>query len=220
MPVSGKKCERCQGYRDPTGTNEKVCDCCKCKGCSACQPLTEQDQQKRAQDPRYCTWLCCGGFRSGTPRCTFVHLLFKPKITKCHHCVTKADALSKAIREAAAADAAEATPTPAANTVDGLGALQKFVHERTGVPLPDGWRASLPPNAVDDATQSGDFISPDDRRFRTMESVVSYVRLQQQEPASLAAPVGASSTYATVPSLLPMSSPLGAAGADRGRDLR
>lgn len=109
-----------------------------------------------------------------------------------------------------AADEAEDTPTAAANTVDGLGALQNIVRQHTGVQLPDGWRASLPSNAVHDAAQSGDFISPDGRRFRTMGSVVSYV--QQQELALPAAPVDASSTHASVPILLPMSSPLGAAG--------
>ena len=207
LALPGRQCERCGGYRDPKDTGLKACDCCRCKGCDACELLTELDVASRERDPNWCTWLHCGQFRSGTAHCPIRHLKFKPRISKCHFCV---GAESKAKAKAAAED----TPTRAADSVDGLSALQEFVRQQTGAALPDGWRALVPKDAVADAAQTGDFTSPDGTRLRQMASVLSYVQPEPAACSSLAAPVGStSSTYPSLPALYDMSSPPGVAGA-------
>ena len=160
------------------------------------------------RDSRWCKWLKCGQFRAGTDNCPNAHLKFRPGNNKCHACVGTADAASAALRDGGGGGggggpaAAEATPTTAANSVDGLSVLQEGVLEHTGAALPHGWRALVPPNAVANAAQTGEFIAPDGTRVRNMASVLSHV---QQ--------LATSSTHPSLPALLDMSSPSGVAGA-------
>ena len=173
----------------------------------------------REREKKWCTWLHCGQFRSGTDHCPIGHLKFKPGTSKCHACVVAADAASAALRDGGGGDggggpaAAEATPTTAANSVDGLSVLQEFVLQHTGAALPHGWRALVPPNAVANAAQTGEFIAPDGTRVRKMASVLSHVQQELAACSSLTASVVTSSSYPSLPTLLDMSSPLGVARA-------
>jgi hypothetical protein len=78
----------------------------------------------------------------------------------------------------------EPAPPPTANVMDGLVMLNHFVLGQTGKALPFGWRALLQRDAVCDAMQTGDFICPEGRRFRTMQSVAQHVG-QQSAPDAL-----------------------------------
>ena len=102
----------CRGYREPTA-EQKLCDCCRCKGCGVCEELSEQDKRLVEENPDL-SWLHCGGVRSGAPRCPHKHLKLKKKIHYCHGCVSNQKHEPKPKPD----DEAVAAQPPTADTMD------------------------------------------------------------------------------------------------------
>ena len=203
----------CEGYRDPKD-GQKLCDCCRCKGCGACEELTEQDKRLVEESPKL-SWLHCGGVRSGAPRCPHrkqkPNILLKRKIHYCHRCLSaqtqKREPKPKPDDQAAAAPPPTADIVdPTADIVDGLLMLNDVVFAQTGKALPDGWHALLPRHAVRDAMQTGEFISPEGKRFRTMQCVAQHVG-QQRTCAAQHEVAAASTPCSRLAPLLSMESP-------------
>ena len=195
----------CGGFRDPQD-HQKLCACCKCTGCVACVELSELDKRLVQENPNLC-WLRCGGVRSGAPGCPHKllkkpNLKLKKKIQYCHACLS----VQKTETKPKPDDQAAAAPPPTPDTVDGLVELTQFVLEETGKALPVGWRALLQRDAVGDAMQTGEFISPAGERFRTMQSVAQHVG-QLRTCAAQHGLAAASSPCAGSTPLLPMETP-------------